>query len=221
MKRSRLWADDSELDLQLFKVAAVQTLPNGRIEWPKVARFVADGQFTQASCRSRFYYCVNQGGAFCREIEAVQTAVRAAPGAVQPRHQDQWGKSGREIAKEVERQEDESDNTSNSTSDSEAEERTQVSAPAGKKSKWSKKQKNDNIETRKEKKKRFRKQNKVDGGAASSPASSALCSGALPPLPAKQPTVDGRDSRMSNIAEIAQTEILKAIGNALLQKVGQ
>ena len=51
MKRSKLWADDSELDLQLFKVAAVQTLPNGKIAWWKVARFVADGQFSQASCR--------------------------------------------------------------------------------------------------------------------------------------------------------------------------
>ncbi|KAF7508064.1 hypothetical protein GJ744_009646 [Endocarpon pusillum] len=126
------------------------------------------------------------------------------------------------MAKEVERHDDESDSASNSTSDFEAEERTQVSAPTGNKSKWAKKkQKTNNQETRKEKKKKFQKQNKVGGVAASSSASSPLCSGALPPLPATQPTADGRDLGMSNIAEIAQTELLKGIGNALLQKVGQ
>lgn len=126
------------------------------------------------------------------------------------------------MAKEVERHEDESDTTSNSTSDSEAEERAQVSAPAQQQSKWSKKKQTPhNFESRNQRKKVFRKQNKFGGVATSSPASPPLCSGALPSLPATQPTVNGRDSKMSNIAEVAQTEILKAIGNALLQKVGQ
>jgi hypothetical protein len=166
--------------------------------------------------RSRYYYQINLGKAFCKSTENVQAAVRAAPGAVQPIQKAQWGKSGHHVAEDAQDSGEGSDDdtthsASGSESDTETETEQQDPSPAKNSKKGKRKQKGASARSRNQKKKKIRKQNKakaVAGDVRATTASAAAAASAPGPS-------------MSSMADIAQKEVLKAIGNALLQKVEQ
>ena len=140
--------------------------------------------------------------------------------------------SGEQLAAEEEqRSENESSDSSSPTNDSESEQEQSPAPPSRKPPQKNQKTpgKNDNPKARKDKKKKFRKQNRTKGAAVTAAVPSiasnphAFAFGALPPAPGERcssAAIAAHDST-SSIAAIAQKEVLRAIGNALLHKVDQ
>ena len=195
--------------------------------------------------RGRYHYMLCEARMFCREIEKVQAQIRDAPGAVQSMKDQKWDMSGQEMVADAQKTEDDSSDSHSTTSGSESEQEQAQPPPSKKMSKKDKKRQgqdqhqdqNQNqarkqkqkagSQARHEKKRKWRQQNKTHNVAvarvAAPTAANALAfaSGALPPAPSSAALAVSGHNSGSDIAVLAQNEVLRTIGNALLQKVSQ
>ena len=186
---------------------------------------------TDDSHSGRYYYQLDQTRTFCKEIEKVQAQFGAIPDAAQPKKQNKSGLSANQLAHEEEKIEgDPSDSDSSATGSEPGQEQSPaIPLREAPQKNQGKRRNNENPKARKEKKKKFRRYNKAKGAGTITTASSAttnpfaIASGAVAPSQGARwsSAVTAAHDSNSGMAAIAQKEVLRAIGNALLQKVGQ